>query len=200
MAVDMTVTGPAAPPSGEYATNDRGRTGERRLLRRVVPLASLMCWFYLSIITCLVVWVFVVRLVVGWTPMVVTSGSMQPSISPGDIVLSGPPQNGGEQLEEGTVITFADPVRPGSTLTHRIERVTEDGTYETRGDANRAADSYEVDPTDVQSVGRLLIPAVGLPKVWVEQGDLVVMAIWAAGTVLAFWAVLRGTRRPREAT
>jgi len=88
MAVDMTVAGPAAPPSGEHATIDRVRTGERTLLRRAAPVASLICWFYLSIVACLVVWVFVVRLLVGWTPMVVTSGSMQPSINPGDIVLS----------------------------------------------------------------------------------------------------------------
>lgn len=199
MALDMTVAGPAAPLSGEDATNDRRRTGERTLLQRAAPVASLVCWFYLSILACLVVWVLVVRLLVGWTPMVVTSGSMQPSINPGDIVLSGAPTGDGEGLEEGTVITFTDPVRPGGTLTHRIERVNADGTYETRGDANPSADSYEVDPTDVQGVGRLLIPAVGLPKVWLERGDLALMALWTVGTGLALWAVLRRTRRPGEA-
>lgn len=199
MAVDMTVAEPAAPLSGERTTNDRGRTGERTLLQRAAPVASLVCWFYLSIVACLVVWVFVVRLLVGWTPMVVTSGSMQPSINPGDIILSGAPEDGGEGLEEGTVITFTDPVRPGGTLTHRIERVTADGTYVTRGDANVAADSYEVAPGDVEGVGRLLIPAVGLPKVWLERGDLALMALWAVGTGLALWAVLRRTRRPGEA-
>ena len=199
MAVDTTVAGPAATP-GEQGTIDRGGTGERTLLQRAAPVASLVCWFYLSILACLVVWVFVVRLLVGWTPMVVTSGSMQPSINPGDIVLSGAPTDGGEGLEEGTVITFTDPVRPGGTLTHRIERVNEDGTYETRGDANPASDSYEVPPSDVQGVGRLLIPAVGLPRVWLERGDLAMMALWTAGTGLALWAVLRRTRRPGEAS
>ena len=199
MALDMTVAGPAAPLSGEDATNDRRRTGERTLLQRAAPVASLVCWFYLSILACLVVWVLVVRLLVGWTPMVVTSGSMQPSINPGDIVLSGAPTGDGEGLEEGTVITFTDPVRPGGTLTHRIERVNADGTYETTGDAHPSADSYEVDPTDVQGVGRLIIPAVGLPKVWLERGDLALMALWTVGTGLALWAVLRRTRRPGEA-
>ncbi len=199
MAVDMTVARPAAPPSGEHAANDRGRTGERTLLQRAAPVASLVCWFYLSILAGLVAWVFVVRLLAGWTPMVVTSGSMQPSINPGDIVLSGAPDDGGEGLEEGTVITFTDPVRPGGTLTHRIDRINADGTYETRGDANPAVDSYEVDPADVQGVGRLLIPAVGLPEVWLERGDLALMALWAVGTLLALWAVLRRNRRPGEA-
>ena len=202
MALDTTVTVPAVPSGEAEANSAQGRTGgsSEAWLARAAPLASLICWFYLSIVACLVVWVFVVRLLVGWTPMVVTSGSMQPSINPGDIVLSGTPEDRGEGLEEGTVITFADPVRAGGTLTHRIERVNEDGTYETRGDANPASDSYEVPPSDVQGVGRLLIPAVGLPKVWLERGDLAMMALWTVGTGLALWAVLRRPRRPGEAS
>ena len=195
MALDMAVAGAVAPTPGEAPPDATGRTGEQSLVQRAAPLASLICWFYLSIIAYLVVWIFVVRLLVGWDPMIVTTGSMEPSINPGDVVLSATPEDGGQGLEDGTVITFADPVRPGGRLTHRIETVNADGTYETRGDANTAADSYRVEPDDILGVGRLLIPAVGLPRVWLERGDLALMGLWVVGTLLAMWAALRPTRR-----
>lgn len=195
MALDMSGSGTIAPASGDVPPGDTGRTGEQSVVRRAAPLASLICWFYLSIIGCLVLWIFVVRLVVGWDPMIVMTGSMEPSINPGDIVMAGTPEDGGRGLEDGTVITFADPVRPGGRLTHRIESVNADGTYKTRGDANADADSYRVEPDDIEGVGRLLIPAVGLPRVWLERGDLALMGLWVVGTLLAMWAALRPTRR-----
>lgn len=200
MALEMTVTGPAVPPVGDDPGTGQGRTGERHqgLLGRAAPVASLICWFYLSIVACLVVWVIIVRLLVGWTPLVITTGSMQPSINQGDIVLSASPEDGGAGLEEGAVITFADPVRPGERLTHRIDKVNRNGTYQTRGDANAVSDSYEVQPSDVTGVGRLLVPSVGLPRVWVENGNLAMLGLWGFGTLLALWAALRPTRRPRN--
>lgn len=197
MALDTMVAEPAVPTGGERTTAT-GRTGRQGLASRAAPLASLICWFYLSIVACLVIWVIVVRLLVGWSPMVVTTGSMQPAINPGDIVMSGAPDDGGQGLEVGTVITFADPVRPGGLLTHRIARVNDDGTYATRGDANTVTDSYQVKPQDVRSVGRLLIPAVGLPRVWVDRGDLLMLGLWVTGTLLALWAAFRPTRPTRR--
>lgn len=200
MALETTITVPAVP-SGEAANaTDQGRTGGRSQgwLSRAAPLASLVCWFYLSIVACLVVWVLIVRLLVGWSPLVITTGSMQPSINQGDIVLSAAPEDGGTGLEEGAVITFADPVRPGERLTHRIDKVNANGTYQTRGDANSVSDSYEVKPRDVVGVGRLLVPAVGLPRVWLEEGSLLKLTLWALGTALALWAALRPTRRTRD--
>lgn len=197
MALDTIVAEPDVPTGGERTTA-AGRTGRQGLASRAAPLTSLICWFYLSIVACLVIWVIVVRLLVGWTPMVVTTGSMQPAINPGDIVMSGAPDDAGRGLEVGTVITFEDPARPGGLLTHRIARVNDDGTYATRGDANTVADSYQVKPRDVRSVGRLLIPGVGLPRVWVEDGNLAMLAVWITGTLLALWAAFRPTRPTRR--
>lgn len=201
MALDTTVTVPAVPSGEAEANSAQGRTGgsSEAWLARAAPLASLICWFYLSIVACLVIWVLIVRLLVGWSPLVITTGSMQPSINQGDIVLSADPEEGGTGLEEGAVITFSDPVRPGERLTHRIDKVNPNGTYQTRGDANSVSDSYEVKPRDIVGVGRLLVPAVGLPRVWLENGSLVKLALWALGTALALWAALRPTGRTRRA-
>ena len=198
MALDTNVAEPAVPTGGEHTTGS-DRTGRVSLASRAAPLASLICWFYLSIVACLVVWVLVVRLLVGWSPMVITTGSMQPAINPGDLVMACAPADGGLGLEVGTVITFADPNRPGGLMTHRIARVNDDGSYQTRGDANTVADSFEVEPGDIDGVGRLLIPAVGLPRIWIDQGDVLLLGVWALGTLLALWAALRPAR-PTRAT
>jgi signal peptidase I len=163
-------------------------------LRRLTPALSVLCWFYLSVVAFLFAWVVVVWAAVGWKPMVVTTGSMQPAINPGDIVLSAPPEPD-VSLDSGTVITFEDPVRPGELITHRIDTVEPDGTYRTRGDANSSADSYQVTTDELTGVGRLLVPAVGLPRVWLDQGRFGILGGWAVATVLAVWGAVHRPRR-----
>ena len=165
-----------------------------RWLRRITPALSILCWFYLSVVAFLFAWVVIVWAAVGWEPMVVTTGSMQPAINPGDIVLSAPPEDG-VRLDAGTVITFEDPVRPGELITHRIDTVNPDGSYTTRGDANSSADSYEVTTDELTGVGRLLVPAVGLPRVWMDEGRIVIVIGWAVATVLAIWGAVHRPRR-----
>lgn len=165
-----------------------------RWLRRITPALSILCWFYLSVVAFLFAWVVIVWTAVGWEPMVVTTGSMQPAINPGDIVLSAPPEDG-VRLDAGTVITFEDPVRPGELITHRIDTVNPDGSYTTRGDANSSADSYEVTTEELTGVGRLLVPAVGLPRVWMDEGRIVIVIGWVIATVLAVWGAVHKPRR-----
>jgi len=179
--VEPAVEGPADPEAGRW-------------LRRITPALSILCWFYLSVVAFLFAWVVIVWTVVGWEPMVITTGSMQPAINPGDIILSAPPEDD-IRLAAGTVITFADPVRPGELITHRIDTVNPDGTYTTRGDANSSADSYEVTTDELTGVGRLLVPAVGLPRVWMDEGRLFIVIGWAIATALSVWGALHKPRR-----
>jgi signal peptidase len=185
-----------APPVAPVAVDvaEEPPAGADRWLRRLTPALSILCWFYLSVVAFLFAWVVVVWTVVGWKPMVVTTGSMQPAINPGDIVLSAPPEDD-VRLDAGTVITFEDPNRPGELITHRIDEINPDGTYATRGDANSSADSYEVEPEELTGVGRLLVPAVGLPRVWMDDGRMVIVVGWALSTVLAIWGALHRPRR-----
>ena len=120
----------------------------------------------------------------GWTSVVITSGSMSPSIRIGDVVMASP--HDGRGLGAGTVVVFSDPARPG-LLTHRIESVNPDGSYVTSGDANRLPDSTPLRPEQVVGVGRLLVPYIGLPLVWYWAGAWGELAVWVAGMLLALW-------------
>lgn len=74
----------------------------------------------------------------GLKGYVVISGSMEPSISPGDFILtrSGP----FEEIEVGDIITF---VGDKDIVTHRVEAITSEGLT-TKGDANDKPDASSV--------------------------------------------------------
>ncbi len=119
-----------------------------------------------------------------WTSVVITSGSMSPPISIGDVVVASPQD--GRGLGLGTVVVFSDPARRG-LLTDRIESINADGSYVTRGDANRQPDSTPLRPEQVVGVGSFIVPLIGLPLVWYWAGAWAELAFWAVGTLLALW-------------
>jgi len=89
------------------------------------------------------VWVLVIGLaamalvptIVGFRPVLVSSGSMSPSVDRGDVVVTAP--SDGEGLAVGAVI---DHVVDGDRRIHRVVQATSDG-YRTKGDANPSVDS-----------------------------------------------------------
>jgi signal peptidase I len=143
---------------------------------------------------------------VGWTPTVVTSGSMEPSLSVGDVVHIDESVDF-NRLGAGSVIAFDDPGLPGMRVTHRVTGVefAEDRVvgYRTKGDANSAADSTIVPVENVYGAGRLVVPYAGLPRVWVTDGMWIHLSTFLMLTIFA--AVLAGdtiqqyvTGRPRR--
>jgi signal peptidase len=126
---------------------------------------------------------FVLLLVVGLTvlavapslfghdPIVVTSGSMRPTIDVGDVVVTTP--SDGLALSERTVINYE--VDDGLQL-HRIVDVMRDG-YRTAGDANADRDSGVVRPPQVRGTGTVVVPFIGLPRLWLDRGEWPWLAI-----------------------
>lgn len=161
----------------------------RQLLAMVVLLAAVSPFV-----------VFAVPQVIGADDgFVVLSGSMEPAMSPGDVVIvdaSGP-------VEAGDVITYrtgADTV----PTTHRVVGVQDSG-YETKGDANGNADTGLVGPEAV--IGRvvLTIPLVGHVILWantpVGYVTLVVAPLVLLGASELFaWAKREPAEVEREAS
>lgn len=148
-----------------------------------ITLAELLSSFYLWLVLWLVAWAAIPAIALAWQPVLITSGSMGPTVSPGDIILIDEPPTD-RLLSQGAVITYPDPDLPGGLITHRIDGVRDDGLYRTRGDANGSPDPTPVDPAEVVGVGRLLVPLVGLPVMWLRT-DLISFGLFAAGTVAA---------------
>lgn len=165
----------------------------RRVPSKLAAALSFFGWLYLSISLFLYAWVIGTQALMGWSPLLVTSDSMNPAIRRGDVVLVGeaPPGILGRQ----TVIAFDDPHRPGGTVLHRITTVNGDGTYETKGDSNGDADGAPVEPSQIDGVGRMIVPAVGSPFVWLQEGRVDKVVLWGVASIAAVWC---GFRRPRR--
>ena len=108
------------------------------------------------------------RCSLGWTPRVILSGSMEPRIHVGDVIVTR--EVPAASLAKGQVITVTDPDHPGKTRTHRVVRREADGRLVLKGDANREADSSHVSPSTTCSVsGVVRVPFVGRPAYWMAE-------------------------------
>jgi signal peptidase I len=99
----------------------------------------------------------------GATPYVILTGSMEPTMPPGTLVVVRPVAP--EKLGVGTVITYQLKSGDPTVVTHRITRVsvTLTGSYrfQTQGDANDAPDEKLVRPIQVKGERWYYVPYVG---------------------------------------
>ena len=145
-------------------------------------IARVWLWF---LVGCLLV--TFVPMLFGWRPYIIQSGSMEPRIKVGDVVLSSPEKDPQKLL--GHVTTFNDPGRPGKIKTHRIIKINDDGTLQSKGDANQTPDSVAVPLDQVRGIGRLLVRWVGLPLIWFAAGAWFKLALFLLSLLLACLAV-----------
>lgn len=166
-------------------------------------LAALTSRLYLGVMLCLAFFA-VVPVLVGWHGTVVQSGSMEPHISRGDVVLAAP-LDAGSPVPMGGVVEYrspaeAEPSGVEKTRLHRIVGENADGTFVTAGDANVDVDSTPITREQISGQARLLIPWVGLPGLWLASGDFPSLALWSLLTLTAVAAAVLGVtnRRPLE--
>lgn len=136
-------------------------------MRHLRFVAGLLAFSAASLVVALLMIVSLAPMFTDLTRVVLTSGSMAPSIMPGDVVLSAPVA---APVEPGTVLVFEDPHRSGGLVTHRVVEALPEGSYRTKGDANTDADSALVTQDMVVGRGTLLVPVVGMPAAWMQQG------------------------------
>jgi signal peptidase len=91
----------------------------------------------------------------------VVSGSMEPTIEPGSVVVAFPVS--AEDLEVGDIIIFRRPDNPEQVVTHRITGIDQGPplAIETGGDANNAPDSWSLSPSAVLGKVAFHVPKLG---------------------------------------
>lgn len=154
-----------------------------RALLRFVAVASL------SAGTTLIAWAAVPAMF-GWTPTVITSGSMTPALHRGDVVVLSAPA-GDWQPAVGQVVVVPHPDRPGATVAHRIAGFDETGRLVTRGDANGSDDAFRTDPQKVVGIARLLVPRLALATQEMREGEPA-MFVGQSALMLTALGVARG--------
>ncbi len=137
--------------------------------------------------------VFVAAALFGYQPSVLMSGSMSPVLEAGDVVLF----EGIDPTEVGigNVILFETPGRPDVLTAHRVTAVDSAAQLiTTQGDANRGVDSNRVPFDSVKGFGRIAVPLIGLPTMWLATGQTALFGffvlIMALATWMSRWALL----------
>jgi signal peptidase len=103
-----------------------------------------------------------VPMIFGYTPLVVLSGSMEPAIWPGDVVLIHKVRPDAYKLND--IATYID----GQTVyTHRIIQI-ENGLYTMKGDANNTTDEA-IAADKLEGKVLLVIPKIGYLIVFVKK-------------------------------
>lgn len=163
-------------------------------IRQVVVLVS---WAAVYLVVLLAAFAGVIKVASGWDAVVVTSGSMSPTLRIGDVVFID--DHPDQMLGQRTVITFERVGGDDGLVTHRVfETLAADESYVTKGDANPTPDADAVHRDDVVGVGRLVVPFLGLPVVWAEDGNTTALAALGVLALAAMAAVVMSFRRGRD--
>jgi signal peptidase len=103
----------------------------------------------------------------GYNVLVALSGSMEPTIATGDLVVGARIRP--LDAKVGDIVTFQDPDRQARLITHRVRRMRVSGDrirFETKGDANNNAETWTIARDG--TVGRVeyRIPKLGYVWFW----------------------------------
>jgi signal peptidase I len=150
---------------------------------------------------------FVVTLVVAasvpalwsWSSYVVRSGSMEPALRVGDVVV-GKPHPSDQPVPVGRIMVLDNPDTSSAhpVLVHRVVESLGDGLFTTAGDANRSDDTTPVSVAGIRERAVLRVPFVALPLTWLDAHHLVPLLLWALATALAFYFASRPPDDPRH--
>jgi len=150
----------------------------------------------------LVTAVFIAPRLMGGASLTVLSGSMRPTLQPGDVaVVRGVDKDEVcSSVGIGHIVTFMPNPNDAALITHRVVSKTvgsfDDGTacrLITKGDANSAVDQ-PVSPVQVRGVFLYNIPKLGWVRQWAAQNMTLVLI---GGAVAVVGYLVWSYRRPR---
>ncbi|MCD9153083.1 signal peptidase I [Aeromicrobium duanguangcaii] len=185
-------------------TTDRRRPTALRWAGRA------LAWVVILVATSAVAVGVLIPRIAGATPYTILTGSMEPSLPPGTLVVVKPTP--AEQIGIGSVITYQLTSGEPTVVTHRVVAVAHgsDGvpSFTTRGDANDAVDLEPVQPVQIRGVVWYSVPELGWmgnaigqdrrnTAVYVVAGGLGLYAAWMFGGALRGRVTARRTGSDR---
>ena len=120
-----------------------------------IPLTTFIC-----------VLIYVVSGYFRYYAIAVASGSMEPKISKGDVVIV---DKNIKTIQEGDILAHK---HDGKVIVHRVYRIVKDGDeyfVYTKGDANEDYDKYKITTDMFVGIVKFKIPLIGYPTVLVNE-------------------------------
>jgi signal peptidase I len=115
------------------------------------------------------------------TPYVVMSGSMEPKLKVGSVVIV----HSASQYSVGDIVSFTPPGKTKDTVTHRIVKA-EDGVYSTKGDANEEADLWQISNKNIVGKTEFVIPYLGYLVEFAKKPQGFIFFIIIPATIIVY--------------
>lgn len=160
-------------------------------MRTLRALATLAAWTLIGAVFGLLA-VISGPALFGHRSFVVMSGSMEPTISTGDVVID--EQVSPLEVRPGDVITFRAPGSERTLITHRVIDVTIEGNavgFVTKGDANSAPERWRIPADGVLGRVRYKLPKVGYALALARSRQGRVGLVLVPALILAAYALRR---------
>jgi len=119
----------------------------------------------------------------------VQSGSMEPVIKQGSIVVVKPFKD----YKKGDIITTREPANPKVSLTHRIVNIKNKNgkiSYVTKGDANKSPDTEKRPKENVLGKALFSVPYIGYPVSFAKTRDGLIFLIVIPATLIIYSELL----------
>ena len=204
MTAVLPVRGPGAaqtlPPAEDNRSAHDRSAGPARTLGLLAP------WLVRAVVG-LAVAVFALLAVgphvLGYRTMTMLTGSMAPMIEPGDVTVVTPIAV--QDVTEGMVITYHQPIGDRSLVTHRVVEVdrSTDGrvSVRTQGDANEAIDPWTATlEGDTAYQVRAVVPELGHVIQALRAPVITQALLYGVPALLAGWVLLSIWRPTTETT
>lgn len=188
-----------APDAGPGAAAPR----RRRVPRWLRAVGTVFIWVVIVLsLTAITALVLVPRLA-GATPYTILTGSMEPDMPPGTIVIVKPLPF--EQIRQGDVVTYQLESGKPMVVTHRvvgIDVVDGETRLVTQGDANDAPDALSVREVQVKGVVWYHVPMIGYATSLVDDVSkgIAVRVIGAALLAYAAFLALSALAKRKKVT
>ncbi|MDR2973855.1 MAG: signal peptidase I [Propionibacteriaceae bacterium] len=166
-------------------------------------LASILATLVVVVLLAAAVLLVVVPKVLGGMSLTVLTGSMEPTINPGDVVVTkGIDTAQAKDLRVGDIIVFLPFPDDPTLVTHRIVSVgaTPKGTvFTTKGDNNSVEDDWEVNDYKVRGKVVYWLPKVGYLRQWAGQStEWIILGVAVALIGYAIVTFIISFRSPKK--
>ncbi|MDA8234128.1 MAG: signal peptidase I [Clostridia bacterium] len=123
----------------------------------------------------------------GYKLLTVLSGSMEPAIQTGDVIIERP-LAAGEKVKEGDIITFFTKEKTDMLITHRVVGTInvngKPAAYVTKGDANQSKDLSTVAPDQIVGIYKGRIPYFGYVSNFLHKPVGIIVGVILPGLIL----------------
>jgi signal peptidase I len=158
------------------------------------------CGWAAIVVAALLVAAIALPLAFGARPHTVLTGSMEPVIAPGDVVID--ERVAPTEARVGDVVTFRDPEDQSRLITHRVRSIRRAGAhlwFVTQGDANNTTERWRIAAEG--ELGRVAysVPWVGHVAVITHTPLGLALLLIVPLLLLALDELMRIWRPPREA-